>query len=114
MDEPIYLNHAGTSWPKQVPVVDAVMDAMRSHPQQWPQRFDKAHEAVCRFFGVADPLATACILRRSNSRNPGESWLQDEMTSISDSAGFCASIDDRHEAWRPISNADDSLEPSQQ
>ena len=59
-------------------------------------------------------IATACILRRSNSRNPGESWLQDEMTSISDSAGFCASIDDRHEAWRPISNADDSLEPSQQ
>lgn len=55
MDEPIYLNHAGTSWPKPVPVADAVMDAMRSNPQQWPQRFDEAHEAVCRFFGVTNP-----------------------------------------------------------
>jgi selenocysteine lyase/cysteine desulfurase len=55
MDEPIYLNHAGTSWPKPSVVTDAVADAMRSHPAQWPQRFEKAHAAVCRFFGVADP-----------------------------------------------------------
>jgi len=55
MDEPIYLNHAGTSWPKPSVVTDAVGDAMRSHPSQWPERFEQAHAAVCRFFGVADP-----------------------------------------------------------
>jgi selenocysteine lyase/cysteine desulfurase len=55
MDEPIYLNHAGTSWPKPSSVADAVADAMRSHPSHWPEQFDNAHAAVCRFFGVADP-----------------------------------------------------------
>lgn len=54
-DESIYLNHAGTSWPTPTRVTDAVVDAMRSHPAQWPERFEKAHAAVCRFFGVADP-----------------------------------------------------------
>jgi selenocysteine lyase/cysteine desulfurase len=55
MDDAIYLNHAGTNWPTPVPVADAVVDAMRSHPVQWPKRFEKAHAGVCRFFGVADP-----------------------------------------------------------
>ena len=55
MDEPIYLNHAGTSWPTPVPVADAIEDAMQSHPVEWPERFEKAHATVCRFFGVADP-----------------------------------------------------------
>ena len=55
MDEPIYLNHAGTSWPTPTCVSDEVLDAMRSHPVEWPSRFEMAHAAVCRFFGVADP-----------------------------------------------------------
>ncbi|QDT05065.1 Cysteine desulfurase [Rubripirellula lacrimiformis] len=55
MIEPIYLNHAGTSWPVPTPVADAVCEAMRAHPVEWPDRFLKAHAAVCRFFGVADP-----------------------------------------------------------
>ncbi len=40
--------------PKSAPS-ESTKDAMRSHPQQWPQRFDKAHEAVGQFLGVADP-----------------------------------------------------------
>lgn len=36
-------------------VADAIVDAMRSHPEQWPERFEKAHNTVCQFFGVADP-----------------------------------------------------------
>ncbi|WP_315853973.1 aminotransferase class V-fold PLP-dependent enzyme [Crateriforma spongiae] len=36
-------------------MTDAVTDAMRSHPCEWPERFERAHAAVCRFFGVADP-----------------------------------------------------------
>lgn len=55
MDEPIYLNHAGTSWPTPTCVADAVVDAMRTHPTQWPERFARAHAKLCRFFGVADP-----------------------------------------------------------
>lgn len=55
MDESIYLNHAGTSWPAPKCVQDAVACSMTAHPQEWPKRFEKAHAAVCRFFGVADP-----------------------------------------------------------
>lgn len=55
MDELIYLNHAGTSWPTPAGVADAVIEAMRSHPGEWPERFEKAQAAVCRAFGVADP-----------------------------------------------------------
>lgn len=55
MNEAVYLNHAGTSWPTPVAVTDAVVDAMQANPAQWPERFEKAHAAVCRFFGVADP-----------------------------------------------------------
>ena len=55
MDKPIYLNHAGTSWPKPNLVSDAMGEAMVSHPMEWPARFEQAHAAVCRFFGVAEP-----------------------------------------------------------
>lgn len=55
MDEPIYLNHAGTSWPTPPWVLDAVANAMQTHPAQWPERFEIAHASVSRFFGVADP-----------------------------------------------------------
>lgn len=55
MEESIYLNHAGTSWPTPTAVAEAVMDAMHSHPSQWPERFAQSHATVCRFFGVANP-----------------------------------------------------------
>jgi selenocysteine lyase/cysteine desulfurase len=49
---PIYLNHAGTSWPKPAVVVNAVQEAMAASPETWPKSFVAAHEAVCRFFGI--------------------------------------------------------------
>lgn len=55
MDDVIYLNHAGTSWPTPPPVAEAVVEAMQTQPLHWPERFEKAHGAVCQFFGVADP-----------------------------------------------------------
>ena len=51
----LYLNHAGTSWPKPRVVSEAVQDAMSASPAGWPQRFDDAHQAVAEFFGVSRP-----------------------------------------------------------
>ncbi|WP_417848846.1 aminotransferase class V-fold PLP-dependent enzyme [Thalassoglobus sp.] len=48
----VYLNHAGTSWPKPDPVIKAVSQAMMSSPVEWPGEFQRAHEAACRFLGV--------------------------------------------------------------
>ena len=48
----LYLNHAGTSWPKPRVVSQAVHDAMSASPAEWPQRFDEAHQAIAEFFGV--------------------------------------------------------------
>jgi len=55
MARELYLNHAGTAWPKPRVVTDAVHEAMDSPPSAWPQRFDQAHRAVAEFFGVSRP-----------------------------------------------------------
>ena len=49
----LYLNHAGTSWPK--PQVVSEAGGRRRCPSLqpgWPQRFDEAHQAIAEFFGV--------------------------------------------------------------
>jgi selenocysteine lyase/cysteine desulfurase len=51
----IYLNHAGTSWPKPHVVVDAVRDAMVRPPDQWGEHFEQARHAIAKFFGLRDP-----------------------------------------------------------
>lgn len=51
----IYLNHAGTSWPKPQAVIDAVQDATLAAPTEWPERFEEAHHAISEFFGVSSP-----------------------------------------------------------
>lgn len=60
----IYLNHAGTSWPKAPPVPAAMMDVLGGDPLEWGARFDRAHRRIARFFGARDParllLAPAC------------------------------------------------------
>lgn len=50
----IYLNHAGTSWPKPEPVQRAVADAFHADPLEWASAFDAAHRAIADFFHVAD------------------------------------------------------------
>lgn len=49
-DSPIYLNHAGTSWPKPECVQQAVMDAMQSPPEAWADQFNAAHKALADYF----------------------------------------------------------------
>ena len=48
----VYLNHAGTSWPKPPPVVDAAAAASISDPATWPELFSNAHQTVADFFHV--------------------------------------------------------------
>lgn len=49
----LYLNHAGTSWPKPPAVHAAVIHATRAGPEQWGALFLAAHERVAEHFGVA-------------------------------------------------------------
>jgi cysteine desulfurase / selenocysteine lyase len=51
----IYLNHAGTSWPKPQVVVDAVQGAMAGSSSRWGEHFDMAHHTIAKFFGIRDP-----------------------------------------------------------
>ncbi len=51
----IYLNHAGTSWPKPEPVQRAVAHALAEAPETWAARLEARHLEVCRAFGVRDP-----------------------------------------------------------
>lgn len=48
----IYLNHAGTSWPKPAVVVEAVRAAMEVAPSDWPDRFEEAHQAIADYFAA--------------------------------------------------------------
>lgn len=49
----IYLNNAGTSWPKPPSVVAAADSTVHSDPGCWPKVFAAAHETVAGFFHVA-------------------------------------------------------------
>ncbi len=51
----VYLNHAGTSWPKPAPVLAAVAEFLQSSPEEWPGRFEAAHRAIADFFHIPDP-----------------------------------------------------------
>ncbi len=48
----LYLNHAGTSWPKPPSVAVAADEALAASPDTWGQRFQSAHQAVAGHFGV--------------------------------------------------------------
>jgi len=49
----LYLNHAGTSWPKPPRVRAAVSHAMDSDPMDWADDFARDHATVARAFGLA-------------------------------------------------------------
>lgn len=48
----VYLNHAGTSWPKPKSVLDAAASVYSVEPVSWPALFQSAHQAVADFFHV--------------------------------------------------------------
>lgn len=51
----LYLNQAGTSWPKPPPVRDAVREALVAPPETWSDRLAEDHRALCDALGVTDP-----------------------------------------------------------
>ncbi len=60
----IYLNHAGTSWPKPPAVHAATRTAAEAPPEEWPALFDRAVDRVARFFAMSQPagllFTTSC------------------------------------------------------
>lgn len=49
----VYLNQAGTSWPKPAPVQQAVQDALQADPVTWAERLEAAHEALSSALSVS-------------------------------------------------------------
>lgn len=50
----IYLNNAGTSWPKPAKVEEAVQHFYASSPENWPQVFTDSLQTVTSFFKIQD------------------------------------------------------------
>jgi selenocysteine lyase/cysteine desulfurase len=48
----VYLNHAGTSWPKPLPVLQATTETDQAAPDVWPMMFDNCQRTVADFFQV--------------------------------------------------------------
>ncbi len=48
----VYLNHAGTSWPKPPEVLQAANAVLDTPPPDWGDLFHDAHQAVAEFFHV--------------------------------------------------------------
>lgn len=56
MDRPtLYLNHAGTSWPKPPRVRAAVERALDADPSTWAEDFARNHATVAHAFGLDSP-----------------------------------------------------------
>ena len=51
----VYVNHAGTSWPKPEPVHRAITDALHAAPTEGEQIFETARDVICRALGVDTP-----------------------------------------------------------
>ena len=51
----IYLNNAGTTWPKPPEVYEACQNALQSGPEEWGQIYDEALAEVVDFFGIPAP-----------------------------------------------------------
>lgn len=50
----VYLNHAGTSWPKPAPVLQAADRALRADPADWPALFEPTRAEVAAHLGVPE------------------------------------------------------------
>ena len=56
-EDHLYVNHAGTSWPKPNSVLQAIDLAQRATPPEWPVLIEQSVNTVARFFSVnADHL----------------------------------------------------------
>lgn len=51
----IYLNNAGTSWPRPAEVHEAVSGVHQASPEGWSTILEQAHGEIAAFFGVEQP-----------------------------------------------------------
>ncbi len=51
----IYLNHAGTSWPKPPQAQRLIEEAIAGDPIEWPSLFAESREKINNFFGITNP-----------------------------------------------------------
>jgi len=51
----MYLNNAGTTWPKPETVYEAISDFNRASPTEWRKIFWDGHKVTTSFFGIANP-----------------------------------------------------------
>ena len=51
----IYLNNAGTTWPKPKGVGDAINAFNQASPDEWLALFNQGHKVVSSFFGIEKP-----------------------------------------------------------
>ncbi len=51
----LYLNHAGTSWPKPAPVREAIQSALEAPVDAWAETFARHRERVADAFAISDP-----------------------------------------------------------
>lgn len=60
----IYLNQAGTSWPKPSVVLEALPKALALDPETLKEKYHVAHKEVCEFFNIPKPegflFTTSC------------------------------------------------------
>ena len=50
----IYLNHAGTSWPKPAHVRKSVTDMLNLAPRHWNDAMRDAHQTIATYIGLPD------------------------------------------------------------
>ncbi|MGF1579396.1 MAG: aminotransferase class V-fold PLP-dependent enzyme [Gemmataceae bacterium] len=98
----VYLNHAGTSWPKPPSVLAAVGDFLQTSPDQWPDRFEKAHHAVAEFFHISNP--SRLLLTPGGTSALGVA-VADHLWSSSDRV-LTSSLE-HHALYRPLTKLKD-------
>ena len=76
----IYLNHAGTSWPKPQSVLDAAAAVSQLCPADWPSLFQSAHHTVAEFFHVDQSrlLLTPSCTSALNIAVMDHAWKSDD------------------------------------
>lgn len=60
----LYLNQAGTSWPKHPSVIKTINDSLSLAPNELESLYEQAHQITCEFFNIPHPqgflFTTSC------------------------------------------------------
>ncbi len=94
---PVYLNHAGTSWPKPACVQDTCHQAMHTDVSEWAGQFAAQHQKIASYFGIHDPqslLLTPGCTSALNVAVEGHDWQTGDAV--------CLSSYEHHALHRPL------------